>query len=75
MYKSVETSNRRILKTLRGSPKVKVQRGQYLLAVGLNYYKWYQSHVSMMLDTQSHIGGCWALKGVSKQCAGKNVGS
>ena len=32
-----------VLKTLRGSPKGKVQRGQYLLAVGLNRYKWYQS--------------------------------
>ena len=35
--------SRRILKTLRGSPKGKVRRGQYLLAVGLGSYKWYQS--------------------------------
>ena len=32
----------RVLK-LRGSPKGKAQRGQYPLAVGLGYYKWYQS--------------------------------
>ena len=32
-----------ILKTLKGSPKGKAQRGQYLLAVGLGHYKWYQS--------------------------------
>ena len=31
--------NRRVLKTLRGSRKGKVQRGQYLSAVGLNCYK------------------------------------
>ena len=34
--------SRRVLKTLRGSPKGK-ERGQYLLAVGLGRYKWYQS--------------------------------
>ena len=37
---------RHILKTLRGSSKGKVQRGQYLLAVGLGGYKWYQSQTS-----------------------------
>ena len=26
-----------------GSPKEKAQRGQYLLAVGLSCYQWYQS--------------------------------
>ena len=36
--------SRRVLKSLRGSPKGKAQRGQYLLAVGLGCYKWYQSH-------------------------------
>ena len=35
--------SRRVLKTLRRSPKGKAQRGQYLLAVGLGCYKWYQS--------------------------------
>ena len=30
-------------KALRGSPKGKAQRGQYLLAVDLGRYKWYQS--------------------------------
>ena len=35
--------SKRILKTLRGSPKEKTQRGQYLVAVGLGRYKWYQS--------------------------------
>ena len=34
--------NRRVLETLRGSLKGKAQRGQYLLAVGLDSYKWYQ---------------------------------
>ena len=29
-------------KTLRGNPKEKAQRGQYLLAMGLGCYKWYQ---------------------------------
>ena len=33
----------RVLKTLRESSKGKVQREQYLLAVGLSRYKWYQS--------------------------------
>ena len=35
--------SRRVLKTLRGSLKRKAQRRQYLLAVGLGCYKWYQS--------------------------------
>ena len=30
-------------KVLKGSPKGKVQGGQYLLVVGLGSYKWYQS--------------------------------
>ena len=34
--------NRRVLKTLRGSPKGKAQRRQCRLAVGLGRYKWYQ---------------------------------
>ena len=35
--------SRRALKTLRGSPKGKAQREQYLVAVGLGRYIWYQS--------------------------------
>ena len=38
--------SKHILKTLRGSPKGKTQRGQYRLAVGLGCYKWYQSQTS-----------------------------
>ena len=44
-YKGVETSSyQTCFKTLRGSSEEKTQRGQYLLAVGLGSYKWYQSH-------------------------------
>ena len=35
--------SRRVLKTLRESSKGKAQRGQYLLEVGLDGYKWYKS--------------------------------
>ena len=35
--------SRHVLKTLSGSSKGEAQRGQYLLAVGLGRYKWYQS--------------------------------
>ena len=42
-------SSRHVLKTLRGSPKGKAQREQYLLVVGLGCYKWYQS------QTPSHV--------------------
>ena len=42
VYKGVETFETRF-KALRGSPKEKAQRGQYLLAVNLGRYKWYQS--------------------------------
>ena len=36
----METSpSKRVLKTLRGNPEGKVQRGQYLLAVGLDCYR------------------------------------
>ena len=37
--------SRPVLKTLKGSPKGKAQREQYLLAVGLGRYKWYQSQI------------------------------
>ena len=33
-------------KALRGSPKGKAQIEQYLLVVGFDRYKWYQSHTS-----------------------------
>ena len=33
--------SRHVLKSLKRSPKGNAQRGQYLLAVGLGYYKWY----------------------------------
>ena len=41
MWKSL--LSRHVLKTLRGSLKRKTQREQYLLAMGLGCYKWYQS--------------------------------
>ena len=44
LCKCVETSLQQMsFKTLRGSPKGKPQREQYLLAVNLGCYKWYQS--------------------------------
>ena len=62
-------------KTLRGSLEGKIQRGQYLLAVGLGGYKWYQSQTPDDVSARrlSPEGGghevvCqqgrWALKGV-----------
>ena len=43
-YKSVETSPYQTgFKTLRGSSEGNAQRRQYLLAVSLSCYKWYQS--------------------------------
>ena len=35
--------SRHVLKTLKGSPEGKTQKGQYLQVVDLGYYKWYQS--------------------------------
>ena len=44
LYKEVETFPQQTrFKALRGSPKRKAQRGQYLLAVDLGRYKWYQN--------------------------------
>ena len=34
-------SSKHVLKTLKGSSKGKTQKGQYLLAVDLDYYKWF----------------------------------
>ena len=43
-YKGVEPfPNQTRFKALRGSVKGKAQRGQYLLAMDLGRYKWYQS--------------------------------
>ena len=42
IYKGMETFTQQTrFKALRGSPKGKAQRGQYLLAVDLGRYKWY----------------------------------
>ena len=47
IYKGVETFLLQTrFKALRGSPKGKTQIGQYLLAVDLGRYKWYQSQTS-----------------------------
>ena len=44
IYKGVETFHQETrFKALRGSPKGKAQREQYLLVVDLSHYKWYQS--------------------------------
>ena len=44
LYSSVETFSEQMhFKVLKGSSKGKVQGGQYLLLVGLDSYKWYQS--------------------------------
>ena len=67
--------SKRVSKTLRGSPKRKAQRGQYLLVVSLGYYKWYQSQTpnDMLARRLNSKGGgheavcqqgCWAPKGV-----------
>ena len=50
--------SRCVLKTLRGNTKGKTQRGQYLLAVSLGCYKWYQSQT-----TGGGKRGRWAPKG------------
>ena len=61
-------------KTLRGSLEGKVQRGQYLLAMGLGLgcYKWYQNHEDAFPEgrwiVRSHISWredrCIPYKGV-----------
>ena len=42
--------NRRVLKTLRGNPKGKVQRGQYLLVVGLGHYRKQENDTQLALS-------------------------
>ena len=56
IYKGVETSpSKRVLKTLRGSPKMKVQRGQYLLAVDFGRYKALGSMVKFKYNYPMHL--------------------
>ena len=57
--------SRRVLKTLKGSPKGKGQEGQYLLAVGLSCYKWYQSQTrGDVLARRLNPEGVWTRGGV-----------
>ena len=57
-------------KVLRGSPKGKAQRGQYLLAVDLGRYKWYQSQTPDDVPTFSLFP-----EGVdTRRCASKDAG-
>ena len=51
---------RHVLKALRESPKEKVQKGQYQLAVDLGCYKWYQS------QTPDNVRQCVILLAVLK---------
>ena len=54
LYKGV------VLKTLKESPKEKAQRGQYMLAVGLGHYKWYQSQTpGDVLERRPSPEGGW----------------
>ena len=65
-------SSIRVLKALKGSLKGKAQkRGQYLIVVGLNRYKWYQSYTpgDVLSRRLSPKGGGHEV------CANKNVGS
>ena len=62
--------SRRVLITLRESPKGKPHRGQYLLAVDLSRYKWYQSQIPGDVPA-----GRLSPEGVDMRlCASKNVG-
>ena len=57
-------------KALSRSPKWKVQRGQYLLAVDLGCYKWYQSQTPDDVSAFSVFP-----QGVDmRRCASKDVG-
>ena len=63
--------SRRVLKTLRGTRKRKAQRGQYLLAVGLGRYKWYQSQILGNVQVRRLFP-----EGVdTRRCASKDAGS
>ena len=68
-------ASRRVLKTLRGSPKGKTERGQYLLAVGLGRYKWYQSQVSGDVPARRlNLEGGWTQGGVPARMLGSEEG-
>ena len=67
--------SRHVLKTLRGSPKGKAERGQYLLTVSLGCYKWYQSQTpsgvpARMLSPE----GRWIPDGVPAKMLGPEGG-
>ena len=54
-----------VLKTSRGSPREKVQTGQYLLAVNLGCYKWYQKQTPGNVPTgRLSPEGEWTWGGV-----------
>ena len=64
------------LKELRRSPKEKVQKGQYLLAMDLNRYKWYQCQTwGNVLARRLFFEGGWTQGGVPiRTLAPKGVG-
>ena len=59
--------NIHVLKTLRENSKEEVQRGQYLLAVGLGCYKWYQSPISGGVLVKTLAPKTSGLKGSPKE--------
>ena len=66
IYEGMETfPSQTCFKALWGSPKGKAQRGQYLLAVDLGRYKWYQSQTSYdvpafsLWETLAHFIKAW----------------
>ena len=68
-------TSRHVLKTLRGSPKGKACRRQYLLAVGLGCYKWYQSKKSGYVPTRRLSSkGRWTLGSVLARTLGPKEG-
>ena len=65
----------RVLKTLRGSLKGKVQGKQYLLAVGLDGYKWYQSQtLGDVLARRLSLNEGWRRGDVPAWTLGPKVG-
>ena len=71
IYKGVETfPYQTCFKALKGSPNEKTQRGQYLLAVDLERYKWYQSQTLDNVSTFLLFPG-----GVDmRRCVSKDAG-
>ena len=43
------------VETLRENPEEETQRGQYTLAVGFVYYKWYQSQILAGVPTRTLV--------------------